>query len=100
VSDEQQVKDEREALKDLLGSDGWALFVKAAQSAYGPDASLQRIDATLDVLDPGAVESEREAFRSIRAESRAVLALIEWPSQRLQDLEAKPKSGFLSRRRT
>lgn len=93
-------KVEREVLLDLLRSPGWALVQKAAHAAYGPEASLARIDKTVDVLDPGALDSEREAIRSIRAESRAVMTLLEWPVQRVDDLQPKDGSRWLGRRRT
>jgi hypothetical protein len=98
VSDEQQ-KAERDALLELMQSDGWRVFREAAEAAYGDAASLRRIDATLAVLDPGAMESEREAFRSIRAESNAVLALLQWPTQRIAELQTEKRTGFLGRRR-
>lgn len=101
MSDQQneQKKVERDALLELLQSEGWRLFRDAAQAAYGDAASLKRIDETLAVLDPGAVESEREAFRSIRAESNAVRALLQWPEQRVVELQPEKKTGFLGRRR-
>lgn len=98
MSEPMDAAAERDALLDFMRSPGWDLFVKAAKDAYGAEASLARIDKTVDVLDPGAVETEREAIRSIRAESRAVMALLNWPEQRLAEIQ-KPaeRAGFMRR---
>lgn len=91
----------RDALRDLLQSPGWQMFVEACQQQYGDSACIAHIDEALsqDRLRPGDHEAIQDTVQQIRASSRAVLSMIEWPAQQLAALEPNKDRRVLFRRR-
>lgn len=85
-----------DALKDLLDSDGWELFTKAAAEQWGAEACIRHIDAALASVDRGDFDAQRETVAQIRASARAVEALVQWPKLRMEQLmnTDKPVKGF------
>lgn len=91
--------EEKGALRDLINSEGWALFTRMAREVHGDEACMQRIDQQIALIEPADRENQRESIRTIRAESRAVLALLEWPAHRIAELDQSKAPGFFGRRR-
>lgn len=95
---EQPNTDERDALKALLVSDGWRVFCQYIDQNWGDAACFKRIDAALD--DKANAEEASYAAQQIRLTAKAVRSMIEWPTQRVQQLTgAKDERTFARWRR-
>lgn len=79
---------ERQALEDLLRSDGWAIVMEQMQSAWGAEAYERRLD---DTLDGAKAEDELAITRRIRDTFKGVRASFKWPEERVRTLKAAPK---------
>lgn len=95
---------EQQALKDLLESDGWAIYVRRGSSAWGPEACEQALREARKNADPAEwpFESMRilDTFAAMRAE-------LSWPAERLRSLvsgeavlRTKAADRFATLRRT
>lgn len=89
---------EKEAMTDLLASDGWHLFVTAVNAQWGPAAQIDQIDRALSALPRGDREAVEDTVQQIRAASKAALGVLDWPRTRLGQLASAEKqaAGMLS----
>lgn len=91
---------EREALKDLVESDGWQLFLSAVHAEWGPAAQLAQIDRALQDLPPGDQDAVNMQVQQIRSAANAITNALRWPTLRLAQLKKQQESkGFGFRRR-
>lgn len=77
-------RNEAEDLDDLLRHPGWALVTTHARRYWGDELENHLAVAVGDTNDTLALAK----MRQIIAAKRAVLALIDWPTERLRQLEA------------
>lgn len=70
---------EREALEELVRSQGWGIFIKRVIAEWSGDGYYARMGTALGTDDPILP-------KVIHRTSREVLAMIEWPRQRVQHL--------------
>lgn len=93
---------EEDALRTLLHSDGWALFVAHLEREWGAEAYARQIDAAIAKAKQNRDSAEGD-IGELGAACRAVRVFIQWPTKRLAELQAKREAtkpqGFLSRRR-
>jgi hypothetical protein len=80
---------ERDALAELVESDGWKLFLDHVETVWGAQAVMQQIDHTIVAGKGDPVEHE---IREIAAAARQIQVLAKWPGQRLSELKAKSRS--------
>lgn len=83
---------EREALQDLLQSDGWRVLQRLVEENYSSERCLHAIDAAMSELAPG--DSEVAVVTQIRATWKAAPAILDLPATRLralQSAQAPPK---------
>ena len=84
---------ERQALIDMLRSDGWAIFAKHMAEAWGPAAYEHWIDKELD--KPHDPVDEIAITRRIRDTFKGVRVSLKWPEERVKALtETKPAGVF------
>ena len=89
--------DVKQALTDLIASDGWKLFLSAVEHQWGARACMALIDNALKELARGDREAEQETVAQIRSAARAVLAMSEWPHAQLAAMKAgaeEKRTGF------
>lgn len=93
--------DERDALKALIESDGWARFLKEIEATWGDAACMAHIDRALAAIPRGDQDAVTDTVQQIRAAARAVQQVAQWPVLRLEQLKPKAKAdvGFFARRR-
>lgn len=90
-----------EALRALVSSDGWALFLAAVEAAHGDAACVRQIDTALGTLSPGDHDAVQDTVQQIRASARSVQRIVRWPAEEVKRLTAQQaKPSFLGRRRT
>lgn len=70
---------EREALEELVRSEGWGIFIRRVKAEWSGDGYYARMGAALGVDDPILP-------KVIHRTSKEVLAMIEWPRSRVQNL--------------
>lgn len=82
--------DERDALKALIASEGWQQFCAYIDRNWGDAACFQRIERALgDSADPDLASMTTQ---QIRTTAKAVREMVQWPTQRVQQL-AGEKDG-------
>ena len=86
----EQKAQQRQALTDLLQSDGWRLFSEQMGTAWGAEAFEQRVDQELEKRQPG--DDELAVVMRIRDTFKGVRASLDWPKTRLREL-AEPAAG-------
>jgi hypothetical protein len=89
----------RDALRDLLQSDGWRLFREFCEQQYGDEACIEQIDRALGALPLGDQDAVQDSIRQIRASATAVKYVLAWPQQQYDELTKKPERGLFARRR-
>lgn len=70
---------EREALEELVRSEGWGIFIRRVQDEWSGSGYYARMGIALSDLDPIAP-------KVIHRTSKEVLAMIDWPRARVQFL--------------
>lgn len=80
------------ALKDLLESDGWRMFLTMIDQEWGADATLGKIEKVLQQIPPGQQLAVDDATQQVLAAQRAVRAIKELPRTKLGQLTMQPKS--------
>lgn len=85
---DQSPDSERQALEDLLRSDGWAVYVAHIAQAWGPGACEAALREARKIAAPEdwPFESSRilDTFAGMRANLR-------WPEERVRTLKGAPK---------
>lgn len=80
---------ERQALKELLESDGWAIYAQRGEEAWGSAACERALRESRKTTDPAdwPFESTRilDTFEAMRAELR-------WPAERIRMIESGEKT--------
>lgn len=88
---------ERDALEQLLASEGWAIVKEMVQAAHGPEAFERAFDDALRGVKPSEVlDFERAVTPQIRAAfqaARGVIAMVESRVAALKDAERSPKAA-------
>lgn len=88
VTDSRTPESELQALKDLVACDGWDLLRAHLDTAWGPEACLERIDAAIKDLRPGDELAELAVTKRIRDTFKGVRAEARWVEHRILELEA------------
>lgn len=83
----ETLEQERREWEDLLRSAGWQRFLARCAEEYNADAQLQRIDKLLDGTQPADATGQAGCAREIRIAAKAVMAMLEYPKQRVRKLE-------------
>lgn len=73
-------------LKDLVSSPGWARFLDMVNAAYGPDATLQALEAKLGKLPMGHQDAVDDMTQHIISAAKAVRGVVQLPKERLSAL--------------
>lgn len=81
-------QNEREHLDDLLRHPGWALLERHFRGYWHEQLEQQLAAAVNDVNDSLAAGKMRQVI----AAKRAVASLLEWPAERLRQVEAAAKA--------
>lgn len=84
---DDETKAERDALRVLVQSEGWALFQRLIEQEWGADATLGKIDAALSVIARGDVDAVSDTVQQIQAARREVLKVLTLPRERLALLD-------------
>ena len=79
------------ALKDLVESDGWKLYLAHVAEAWGPEAFERALDQALDGADPA---DETAVTRRMRDTFKGVRADVTWPETTIAVL-SKPKASVV-----
>lgn len=78
--------EELQALRELVISDGWRVYLQHMQQAWGSEAFEEKLNSELEGLpidERGSVTDRmRDTFRGVRAQAR-------WPDFRIKELEGK-----------
>jgi len=80
--------EEKQALRDLVESDGWRLYLDQIEAETGPRAFQRAIDAALETCTP---EQERGMTSRISEAFKRARRLVLWPEERLRALTEPPK---------
>lgn len=92
--------DEKQALTDLIESDGWAYLTKAAEVQWGDAAVIQLINQALANVPRGDQQGTQDTVAQILTSQRDVRAILAWPKLRLAQLAgAEKKPALFGRRR-
>lgn len=83
---------EREALEDLLSSDGWLLFKEQARKQWGPEGYGKKLAGVMANYqdDPIALGHE---LRKVHTATEEINALMKWPEEQLKRTEVKPDAA-------
>lgn len=103
MADSVAIEDDGEAhaLKSLLESDGWRVFVTMLDSTYGPDATLAQIGRAVGQQAMGDQAAVNDATQHILSAQKRIMALKSWPQERIRQLsqEQAKKRPFETFRR-
>ena len=80
------------ALKDLLESEGWALFTQMVEKSWGPDAFARKVEQAVEGAAMGDQNAVNDLAQHVISKRKAVLAVMELPKERLRQLTAKKES--------
>ena len=90
--DVHSVEDQRQALDDMLKSDGWQVFRQMVHEQYGPEAFERAVDGLLKGVKPAELgDAESVGVPQIRAAFRTARLVLELPLTKLRALESKDK---------
>lgn len=89
MSESDDIRTEPEtALRQMVESEGWAIFMEYARGEFGSIAQNRRIRAALTEL-PAAEHSI--ATQSILATADRVREVLSWPEEEMARLQNRPK---------
>ena len=89
------------ALRELLQSNGWKLFLAHVDDACGDKQTNLNIRQAMKSLQPGDEDGERMTTLQILAAQSQAQSLIRWPAERIRTLstDTKVKGPFAALRR-
>ncbi len=84
---------EQDALKDLIHSDGWTVFLAHIEREWGAEAFARRVDAEVLAARKGRASNDdiAENVAEIAAVARHMRLLAQWPGQRVKALAVEKK---------
>ncbi len=80
------------ALRELVQSEGWRLFLALIDDAWGSDATLRKIDAALATVARGDTSAVNDTVQQIQASRREIQKVVGLPAFRISQLEPQPTS--------
>lgn len=82
------------ALRDLLASEGWRLFLAMADQEWGAEAVIARVEARVGAVPVGDQEAVDDAAQHVISARKHIWALLNRPKTRVEQLqhEAAPLS--------
>jgi hypothetical protein len=82
---------EHDALADLIGSDGWRLYLAHIDAEWGPVAYARQIDAAIAEGKKNRLTGDEiaETVSEIAVAARKVQVAAQWPIRRLAELKAQ-----------
>lgn len=80
--------DPETALRAMLESEGWALFMAQARSEYGNAAIVTQLRHALETTAPA---NHSVASQTVLAIADAVKKLLAWPEEEAERLKSRPK---------
>lgn len=79
----------RQALDDLVTSDGWRILRELVLEQYGPEAFERAVDDAIRGIAPSEiVDMERAVVPQIRAAFKAARLVLDLPTSKLRALES------------
>lgn len=76
------------ALKDLIQSDGWKLFVAQLEHEWGPAGFGREVQRVTAAIPPGQENAYEiaDAVKRVQMTAKAVNDLVKWPEEQIRAL--------------
>lgn len=77
----------KQALEDLLKSDGWEVLCALVYAKHGPAAQVAEFRSHLQATRPEDIAGQQASFAIIDAANRGALAVLDLPATHLRGLD-------------
>lgn len=96
---ERSPEERKQAIAELLDSDGWAILKELIDQRFGADAQLAEIDAAMKTLAPADTDGQFAVVTQIRAASKAAYVVLDLPKSYLRSVTdgEKKAPGLIDR---
>lgn len=81
------------ALKELIQSDGWHRFRAAYGEAWGPEAILARVEASVAGVSLGNQAAVQDVTQHVLTAAKHMRAMMQWPDERIKQLTIGEKKA-------
>lgn len=96
IGQQRSAKEVKDALEDLLKSDGWAIVRELVDQRFGPAAQLQEIDKAMGEIAPADQDGQFAVVTQIRAMQKAAYIVLALPKAHLDQIDSQePKAPRL-----
>lgn len=81
-----------EALRALVGSEGWAVFQRLVAEEWGAEPTLRKIDQALATIPRGDQDAVTDTVQQIQTARREIFRVLAKPKARIDQLAPKKPS--------